>query len=93
MIPGSGLDKREQIKQRLKDTFKRSEVKFSEELSADPKFKKTPLGTKDLLPHKQELWHLALCDVCVVLDTSVGPGEEIAHFVETKYGYKMFIRP
>jgi hypothetical protein len=60
-------------------------VRFSEELS-----QLTP-GMADLSFADQELWHLAACDLCIVLDTSKGPGEEIAHFVRSPFAHKLLI--
>lgn len=48
-------------------------------------------GGEQLTIPEQELWHLAACDVCVVLDTSKGAGEEIAHFVSSLLAHKLLI--
>jgi hypothetical protein len=79
------FQKRDKIRREIKDRFKNADVEFSENLDeAVP-------GFKDLTLPEQELIHLAACDVCVVLDTSKGSGEEIAHFVGSAYAHKLII--
>lgn len=89
--PGEGAgehsEKREKIRKELQSYFPRGEIRFSE----DPGLKEIVPGASELGSHEQELWHLAACDVCVVLDTSKGAGEEIAHFVGSKFAYKLLI--
>ena len=48
-------------------------------------------GGDDLTIIERELWQLGACDVCVVLDTSVGSQTEVAHFSNSKYAYKLLI--
>jgi hypothetical protein len=40
---------------------------------------------------EQEAWHLAASDLCIVLDTAKGAGEEIAHFTGSKDAYKLLV--
>lgn len=87
--PGEGNEhhaKRQKLRETLNSEFKRAEVRFSEdeELSVIP-------PTTDLPLPRQELWHLHACHVCVVLDTSKGAGEEIAHFVGSQSAHKLLI--
>lgn len=87
--PGQGaaehFAKREKIRQEIKKHFPRTDVRFSEELEG------LLQGAADLSLPEQELWHLAACDVCVVLDTSKGAGEEIAHFSDSAWAHKLLI--
>jgi hypothetical protein len=77
--------KREKIRNGVKGRFTNADVRFSEELAdAIP-------GGRDLTLPEQELLHLAASDICVVLDTSKGAGEEIAHFVASAYAHKLII--
>jgi hypothetical protein len=91
LVWGSGrslpehLAKREQLRQAIRDRFPNADVRFSEELTDE-----VP-GAANLTFAEQELWHLAACDICVVLDTSEGPGEEIAHFVRSAFAHKLLI--
>ena len=79
------FQKREKIRDEIQNRFKHADVRFSEDLEgASPLF-------RDLTLPEQELLHLAACDVCVVLDTSKGAGEEIAHFVNSAYARKLLI--
>src|SRR5947207_5123379 len=76
--PGSQSEthfqKREKMRNEIQGRFKNADVRFSEDLeNASSAF-------RDLTLPEQELLHLAACDVCVILDTSKGAGEEIAHF-------------
>jgi hypothetical protein len=78
-------EKREKIRREIISRFTNADVRFSEDLSgAVP-------GDQDLSLPEQELLHLAACDVCVVLDTSKGAGEEIAHFASSAYAHKLII--
>ena len=77
--------KRQKLREMLKKEFHRSEVRFSE----DDELKQST--TENLPIQGQELIHLMACDVCVVLDTSKGAGEEIAHFVKSKVAHKLII--
>lgn len=83
--PGRDFEKRVEIRDTLQAEFTESDVRFSEELMPD-----TP-GAVDLTDAEREEFHLAWCDLCVVLDTSQGPGEEIAYFAETPVNYKFRI--
>jgi hypothetical protein len=87
--PGAGAGhhyaKRVQIREALQQHFFVGQVSFSEDLHNVPEW------GADLEPHERELYHLALCDVAVVLDTSKGSGEEIAHFVGTSHAHKLLI--
>lgn len=79
-------NKRLKILQSIQKQFTKADVRLSEDehlrqLVPDPG---APL-------HQQELWHLGACDVCVVLDTSKGPGEEIAHFIGSRFKRKLLI--
>lgn len=80
-----GFEKRKRIRDELRDFFPKSEVRFSEELIAEPQ------DSEFLKFHEQELWHLMACHVCVVLDVSPGPAAEIAHFVESAGADRLFI--
>lgn len=82
---GEHSQKREKIRQEIKGCFRNADVQFSEDLV------KTVPGYEFLSLPEQELWHLVGCDVCVVLDNSKGPGEEIAHFAGTVHAYKLII--
>jgi len=77
--------KREKIRQEIIGHFRNADVRFSEDLEG-----RVP-GAADLSLPEQELLHLAACDVCVVLDTSKGAGEEIAHFVGSGFAHKLMI--
>ena len=87
--PGVGgrenSEKRIKVKAVLKSHFPGADVAFSEDLSDVPSW------GAELAQHERELWHLTLCDVCIVLDTSKGAGEEIAHFTATRLARKLFI--
>lgn len=89
--PGSGagehFEKRRKIQDEVKKCFRNADVSFSEELN----FSDAMPGGDQLTIPQQELWHLAACDVCIVLDTSKGAGEEIAHFVGSHMAYKLLI--
>lgn len=77
--------KREKIRQEIKNAFKNADVRFSEDLEG-----KLP-GSKDLTLPEQEFLHLAACDICLVLDSSKGAGEEIAHFTGSVFAHKLMI--
>jgi hypothetical protein len=80
--------KREKIRAAVRDHFRAAEVFFSE----DPELKTLlPRWLQDGDILTQELAHLAACDVCVILDESKGPGEEIAHFVKSRYASKLLV--
>lgn len=93
LVWGSGkgsqrdYQKREKIRQALKLFFRYGDIRFSE----DPEIKDIVPGANDLSIPQQELWHLHACDVCVVLDTSKGSGEEIAHFTGSSAAHKLLI--
>lgn len=79
------FQKREKIRNELRARFRNADVRFSEDLEgASP-------ALKDLSLPEQELLHLAACDVCVVLDTSKGAGEEIAHFSKSAFARRLLI--
>jgi hypothetical protein len=79
--------KRVKIREELQKHFHNAEVRFSE----DPQLRASIPGVEDLSIPEQELWHLAACDVCVVLNNSPGAAAEIAHFVRSKEAFKLFI--
>lgn len=89
--PGAGapqhVEKRQKIQRELRICFRNADVRFSEDL----KLSDVLGGAEQLNLAAQELWHLAACDVCVVLDTSKGAGEEIAHFVGSYFAHKLLI--
>jgi hypothetical protein len=89
--PGEGAqehyEKRLKIQQELHRCFQNADILFSEKLNLSESL----AGTDQLTIPQQELWHLAACDVCIVLDTSKGAGEEIAHFVGSHLAYKLLI--
>jgi len=93
LVWGSGLTarehfaKRQKIKKAIELSFHTSDVRFSE----DPELKAMIPGGHELSIPQQELWHLGACHLCVVLDTSAGPGEEIAHFVASGFARKLLI--
>lgn len=84
---GKDYEKREKIRNTLQSRFLASEVRFSE----DPELKEGIPGVENLTLPQQELWHLAACDVCIVLDNSEGAAAEIAHFIHTIDAYKLLI--
>lgn len=73
----AGHAKRRQILDALRDLLPKREVYFSEDPDLDKK-----LDTEGWPVPDKELLHLASCHLCVVLDTSKGSGEEIAHFAD-----------
>ena len=91
--PGAGAPqdnaKRQKIRDSISAQFPVAEVRFSEELVASAGDLANGLDTLPL--PEQELWHLAASDVCVVLDTSKGSGEEIAHFSGTPHCCKLLV--
>lgn len=80
-------EKRLKIQDEIRKCFRNAEVLFSENLNLADSI----AGSEQLTIPEQELWHLAACDVCVVLDTSKGSGEEIAHFVSSQLAHKLLI--
>ena len=65
-------EKRLKLQHEVRKCFRNADIRFSENLNlAD-----SVAGGDQLTIPEQELWHLAACDVCVVLDTSKGAGEE-----------------
>ena len=79
------FEKRLKIKREISSCFFNADVRFSEDLpaglfSSDP----SDVGT-------EELSHLAVSDLCIVLDTSKGAGEEIAYFARSRYAQKLLI--
>ncbi len=89
--PGQGSDKhfekRQKIKRQVGERFRNAEVIFSEDVDLE----KILPGYGQMNYIDQESWHLAACDVCVVLDTARGAGEEIAHFVRSAHAPKLLI--
>src|SRR5687767_4906335 len=79
---GPDFGKRQQVKDAIKGQFVNADVRFSEEIPL------SPIEAATLSVPEQELWHLYACDLCVILDTSKGPGEEIAHFINTNLKHK-----
>jgi len=89
---GEAFEKRMKIRQAIEDAFPNADVRFSEDQSLKQDLQDhLSLDTRELEDHEQELWHLGACDVCVVLDTSKGPGEEIAHFTATPFADRLLI--
>src|SRR5207249_4771319 len=68
--------------------FPNAEVVFSEDLNAMPD---AAWSKPDLKLREKELWHLGASDLCIVLDTLKGAGEEIAHFVESRFCFRLMI--
>jgi hypothetical protein len=97
LVWGSGksnaehFEKREKIRQSLKAEFIKSSIHFSEDGELLDQLKKIVPSIEKLSVPDQELWHLAACDICVALDTSEGVGQEIAHFVNSRWCYKLLI--
>jgi hypothetical protein len=89
--PGDGggehYEKRLKLRQTLSAHFYKADIQFSEDLASA----ELPPGAPYLEPHQLEMWHLAACDICVVLDTSKGAGEEIAHFCASPLAHKLCI--
>lgn len=79
--------KRLKFRETIQGRFPNCDVRFSE----DPELRASIAGSSELLLHEQELWHLAACHVCIVLDTSKGAGEEIAHFSSSWHAHKLLI--
>ena len=80
-------EKRLKLQNELRRCFRNADVRFSENIN----LVESIAGGDQLTIPEQELWHLAACDVCVVLDTSKGAGEEIAHFVDSLLAHKLLI--
>ena len=93
LVWGSGksdrknYQKRAKIRRELRKVFKNADVRFSEDLDDSTT---SPAKQHTSIPER-ELWHLAACDLCVVLDTSAGPAAEIAHFVASRYAHKLLV--
>jgi hypothetical protein len=85
-VPEHG-EKRLKLQNEILICFRNADVRFSENLNLAESL---PGGEQLSIP-QQELWHLEACDVCVVLDTSKGAGEEIAHFVHSRAANKLLI--
>jgi hypothetical protein len=81
---GPDWEKRKKIRETLTREFPNAQIAFSEDLPDDP-------SGSDLTLQERELWHLSVSDITIVLDTSKGPGEEIAHFTRTTMSRKLFI--
>ncbi len=84
---GEHFEKRLKIKREISHCFNNADIRFSEELDLTGMLP----GIDQLEFPAQELWHLSACDLCVVLDTSKGAGEEIAHFVGSQHAHKLLI--
>lgn len=84
---GEHFEKRRKIKQEISDIFRNADIRFSEDLEIDGVLP----GIEQMGFPAQELWHLSACDLCVVVDTSRGAAEEIAHYLGTHYAYKLLI--
>lgn len=82
---GDGFEKRKKIREEILSRFKNADIRFSEDLEG------VVPELKDANMQDQELVHLASCDLCVVLDTSKGAGEEIAHFIRSPFSRKLLI--
>jgi hypothetical protein len=85
-VPEHG-EKRLKLENEIGKCFPNADVRFSENLNLAESLP----GAELLTIPQQELWHLEACDVCVVLDTSKGAGEEIAHFVSSRAADKLLI--
>ncbi len=89
--PGTGgyehYEKRQKIRSELERVFANSDVRYSE----DPDLDAAIPGASDLRTHEKELWHLAACDVCVVLDRSSGAAAEVAHFCDSAHARKLVV--
>jgi hypothetical protein len=81
------FEKRKKIREEVCKCFPNADVRFSEDLHLDETL--PGLDEKDFAA--QEIWHLAACDVCVVLDTSRGAGEEIAFYSRSPDAHKLLI--
>ena|SRR5260370_40719204 len=81
------FDKRQKMKQEISKCFPNADIRFSEDFDLSDALPGIEL--EDIVA--QELWHLAACDVCVVLDTSKGAGEEIAYFTRSLDAHKLLI--
>lgn len=97
LVWGSGMSskehfaKRVKIREELRDKFLNASVNFSEDATLLEELKKAVAHADDLSVPQQELLHLGGCDVCVALDTSKGVGEEIAHFLNSSWSYKLLV--
>lgn len=94
LIWGPGSDpldqhylKRQKLRETVKNTFPNCDVQFSESIDLSAAVP----GGSTLPSSTQEFWHLAVSDMCVVLDTAKGPGEEIAYFAKSPYAHKLLI--
>lgn len=81
------FEKRQKIKREIVSCFFNADVRFSEELESSSGV--VAVDQSDI--PTQELWHLAASDLCVVLDTSKGAGEEIAYFARSLHAHKLLI--
>lgn len=97
LVWGSGksnaehFEKRKKIREELTTRFRNASVHFSEDPELLEELKKALPSVEKLSVPDQELWHLGACDICVALDTSEGVSQEIAHFVNTPWSYKLLI--
>lgn len=81
------FEKRLKMKQEISKCFRNADVRFSEEIDLGEALP----GSESWEFPTRQLWHLAACDVCVVMDTSRGPGEEVAYFVGSQHAHKLLI--
>jgi hypothetical protein len=97
LVWGSGpaniehFEKRNKIREELTLHFANAAVHFSEDPELFEELKKGASSAGALTVPEQELWHLGACDVCVALDTSEGVSQEIAHFVNSAWAYRLLI--
>jgi hypothetical protein len=97
LVWGSGKNnavhyaKRVKIRDELATQFSNASVHFSEDPAVLEELKKTVSSADNLTIPEQELWHLGACDICIALDTTEGVGQEIAHFVNSPWSYKLLI--
>lgn len=80
-------DKRVQIRDAIRTQF----VHGSAYLSEDDELKGALKGGGSLTPSQAQEWHIRVCDACVVLDASDGPGEEIARYATGSHQDKFLI--
>ncbi|MCI0491240.1 MAG: hypothetical protein L0229_32010 [Blastocatellia bacterium] len=84
---GEHFEKRQKIRREINKCFYNADIRFSEDLDLTESLP----GIDELDYSAQELWHLAACDICIVLDTSIGAGEEIAYYIRSQHAHKLLI--
>lgn len=82
---GEHHEKRQKIQKVLEAHFPKGEIRLSEELT------NLVPGARDIGIGQQEEYQLAVCDACVVLDTSAGPAAEIAYFARSPLKHKLIV--